>query len=125
MARVQRHLVLLSGVFRIDHVADETVVDGDDWVAQVRAPEGLTVIRKADSDERWVGLYGDDAHDLDVTGMLAAVVGPLADADISVFVASTFHSDLVLVPEAQKATAVSVLEAAGHTVREADQVRLL
>lgn len=120
MAQPQRQLVLLRDVFRIDLAADGDLPADDNWVSMVRAAEGLTVVSKADSSERWVGFYGDDAHDLDVTGMLAAVVGPLADADVSVFVASTFHSDLVLVPEEQKATAIAALLAAGHQVREAD-----
>ncbi|MNW71137.1 hypothetical protein D3C74_508090 [compost metagenome] len=49
-------------------------------------------------------------------GMLAALVGPLADASIAVFVASTFHADLVLVPEDSVDAAVDVLVDAGHTV---------
>lgn len=73
----------------------------------VRAPEGLTVIREVGSQEpghveRWTGYYGDDAHDLDVPGMLAAVIGPLALDGIPVFVTSTFHADLVLVPYDQE-----------------------
>ena len=85
-----------------------------------RAPEGLTVIRVSDSDERWVGFYGEDPHDLDAAGMLAVVLSPLDDVGISVFVASTFRSDLVLVPEASRPAAVAALRAAGHRVREAN-----
>ena len=48
--------------------------------------------------------------------MLASVVGPLAEAGIPVFVASTFHADLVLVPEARLDTATRALRDAGHAV---------
>ncbi|WP_049557421.1 ACT domain-containing protein [Nonomuraea sp. SBT364] len=96
----------------------------DDWIVLVRAPEGLTVVRAVrplESGERWIGFYsGDTAHDLDVPGMLAAIVRPLAEAAIPVFVASTFDADLVLVPVQRKQQAVVVLEEAGHQVQSED-----
>jgi hypothetical protein len=93
------------------------------WSALVRAPEGLTVIREApvapgaeDGAERWAGLYGENAHELDVPGMLAGLLVPLAGAGVPVFVASTFHSDLVLVPVSRLGEAREALHAAGHEV---------
>jgi hypothetical protein len=50
--------------------------------------------------------------------MLGAVVGPLAAAGVPVFVNSTFHSDLVLVPRARRVDAFVALRAAGHEVDE-------
>jgi hypothetical protein len=52
--------------------------------------------------------------------MLVAVLGPLARGEIPVFVASTFHSDLVLVPEERIDQARALLEAAGHSVQRGD-----
>ncbi|MEV6151620.1 ACT domain-containing protein [Nonomuraea sp. NPDC052129] len=96
----------------------------DDWIVLVRAPEGLTVVRAAqplDSAERWIGFYGDaTAHGLDVPGMLSAIVKPLAEAAIPVFVASTSHADLVLVPQQRRQQAVVALEEAGHQVESAN-----
>ncbi|NRQ34039.1 ACT domain-containing protein [Nonomuraea sp. NN258] len=116
-----QHLNVLSTVYVVEHQPQATLPQNDDWIALVRAPDGgLTVIREArpaDSDERWIGFYsGATAHGLDVPGMLAAMVQPLAQAAISVFVASTFHADLVLVPEHSKHQAVTVLREAGHQV---------
>ncbi|WP_249044735.1 ACT domain-containing protein [Crossiella equi] len=94
---------------------------GEEWLSIVRAPEGLTVVRAAGpgEDQAWVALYsGDTAHDLDVPGMLAALLVPLRDAGVSVFVSSTFHADVVLVPEDRRADAVTALRAAGHEVTE-------
>lgn len=112
-------LRVLPDRFTLEHLPAATFPEDDEWVALVRAPEGLTVLRHAspfEADaERWAGVYGD-AHGLDVPGMLASVVVPLADAQISVFVASTFHADLVLVPEGRLDLAVDVLGAAGHAV---------
>ncbi|GAA2573028.1 ACT domain-containing protein [Actinomadura fulvescens] len=109
--------------FMVEHVPNATFPEDDEWIALVRAPEGLTVIREAapySDAARWVGFYGGaSAHGLDVPGMLAAIVGPLGDAGISVFVASTYHADLVLVPERRLAEATAVLKEAGHEVSSA------
>jgi hypothetical protein len=43
-------------------------------------------------------------------------VGPLAAAGVSVFVVSTYHSDLVLVPEHRSSQATDALREAGHRV---------
>jgi hypothetical protein len=104
--------------FLIEHFPQSTFPEDDDWIALVRAPEGLTVVREASpffGGERWVGFYGD-SHSLDATGMLAAILAPLADAGISVFAASTYHADLVLVPLHRRPEAVKALEAAGHRI---------
>jgi GNAT superfamily N-acetyltransferase len=51
-----------------------------------------------------------------LVGVLSSLVGPLADARISVFVISTFDTDYLLVKEADSHRAVEVLRRAGHTV---------
>ncbi|MFJ3090072.1 ACT domain-containing protein [Streptomyces sp. NPDC086838] len=72
---------------------------------------------RAGAAERWVGVYDADAgHGLDVPGLLASVVAPLAGAGVPVFVMSTCDADLVLVPELRKDDAAVALEAAGHEV---------
>jgi hypothetical protein len=48
--------------------------------------------------------------------MLAALLTPLAAGEIPVFVASTFHADLVLVPAAKVSTALAALQSAGHVI---------
>ncbi|GAA0941849.1 ACT domain-containing protein [Actinocorallia libanotica] len=111
-------LGIVPSSFVIEHLPHTTLPEDDDWIALVRAPEGLTVVRDAApwaEAERWTGLYAT-GHDLDAPGLLASVVAPLAEADVPVFVASTFHGDLVLTPERLRKTAVSALEAAGHRV---------
>ncbi|MEV0582320.1 ACT domain-containing protein [Nonomuraea sp. NPDC050310] len=107
---MSHRLGVVPSFFAVDHLPHATLPEDDEWIALVRAPEGLTVVREAWSGERWVGLYGG------APGGLAGMVGPLTDADIRVFVASTFHGDLVLVPEHRAKEAVRVLEDAGHRV---------
>lgn len=119
-SRNAQKLGVVPSVFAVEHLPHATFPEDDEWIALVRAPEGLTVVRETwptGSGERWIGLYGGEtAHHLDVPGMLAAVLTPLADAGIPVFVASTYHADLVLVPEQRITEAVGVLEEAGHQV---------
>jgi hypothetical protein len=55
----------------------------------------------------------------DMTGVLSAVVGPLAEAGVPVFALSTYNTDYVLVPGEKAAQAQEVLEAAGHTIETA------
>jgi hypothetical protein len=116
-----QRLHLLPGEFVIDHLPGERSAPDDSWFSLVRAPEGLTVIRAHDGGravgDLWIGLYGgDSAHALDLPGMLAALVGPLAAAEVPVFVASTFHADVLLVPWSRRDEAIRVLRGAGHEV---------
>jgi hypothetical protein len=119
-ARAQ-HLRIVPGRYAVEHLP-AAVAPPNGWIAQVRAPEGLTVIREvvdhgAEKAELWTALYGgESAHGLDLPGMLAALLEPLAEAGVPVFVASTYHADLVFVPEHDAARAVEALRAAGHRV---------
>ena len=120
---ISQRLRILPGDFVVGHLAEGVPVPDGEWLALVRAPEGLTVVRHArpgDEDqgtERWAALYGGDtAHALDAPGMLAGLLTPLAAEKIPVFVASTFHADLVLVPATMVPAAIDALQAAGHVI---------
>ncbi|QFG25236.1 ACT domain-containing protein [Actinomadura sp. WMMB 499] len=114
-----QRLHLVPSQFTVGHLPHATFPEDDDWIALVRAPEGLTVVRDASpftEAERWVGFYGDARQGPGAPGALAGLLGPLADAGISVFVASTYHADLLLVPENSSKDAADALRAAGHRV---------
>jgi hypothetical protein len=124
--RLSQHLRIQPGEYVIEHLPQGTVpLSAADWVALVRAPEGLTIVRPhAGQDEppggRWAAFYGgQSAHDLDLPGMLAAVVNPLAQAALPVFVTSTYHADLVFVPAERRHEAAGILRRAGHVVQDA------
>jgi uncharacterized protein len=69
---------------------------------------------------RWAAFYsGQSAHGLDLPGMLAAVVNPLAQAALPVFVTSTYHADMVFVPAERRHEAAEILRRAGHVVHDA------
>jgi ribosomal protein S18 acetylase RimI-like enzyme len=119
-ARGARRLRVLDGPLVLKQ-HDGAQDPSDDWVALVRAPEGLTAIRpapaSAPSGERWVALYdADPDHGLDEPGLLAAVLMPLARAGVPVFVASTYLADLVLVPEERVEAALSALRSSGFAI---------
>lgn len=61
-----------------------------------------------------LGVQGPLAFEL--TGVLAAISGPLAAAGVPIFVISTFDTDYVLVPGTHLERAVEALEGAGHLV---------
>ncbi|MBW8484448.1 ACT domain-containing protein [Actinomadura parmotrematis] len=118
---VPQHLRIVPSEFVVEHLPHATLPEDDEWIALVRAPEGLTVVRDAPpfgGATRWTGFYGDAAHGLDQPGVLAAVVAPLAEAGVPVFVASTYHADLVLVPSPRVPDASAALKAAGHRVSQ-------
>jgi hypothetical protein len=52
--------------------------------------------------------------DLAMTGILASLVGPLADARVNIVTFSTFDTDYLLVPTVRLAEAVDTLTRAGH-----------
>src|SRR5689334_21245427 len=51
--------------------------------------------------------------DFGLTGVLASIAAPLAQAGISIFSVATFNTDYVLVKDAKVAEAVKALQAAG------------
>lgn len=54
--------------------------------------------------------------DLALTGVLASLVGPLADARVNIIAFSTYDTDYLLVPAVRVGEAVNTLTAAGHRV---------
>ena len=52
-----------------------------------------------------------------LTGVLAAIAAPLAEAEVSIFAVSTYDTDYVLVSEGDLDKAIAVLESAGHSIQ--------
>jgi len=57
--------------------------------------------------------------DLGLTGVLVALLTPLADADISVFTLSTYDTDWILVPGGDADRASEAWRSSGHEVGDA------
>ena len=116
----RQRLRILEGRFVVDfQPTAESAAPADEWLAQVRGPDGYTCVRRDDeAADAWVALWsGDEPHSLDATGMLSAIVSPLADGAVPVPAPSTFQPDLVLVPAERLEQADSLLRDAGHEVR--------
>ena len=64
----------------------------------------------------WAALMVAGPLDFSLTGVLAAIAGPLADAGVSIFAVSTFDTDYVLVPADRIDDTVGALRRAGHIV---------
>jgi hypothetical protein len=65
----------------------------------------------------WRVLEVSGPLDFVLVGVLSSLLLPLAQAQVSVFVLSTFDTDLILIPEVQKERALSALGEAGHLVK--------
>jgi len=115
----RQKLRVLEGRFVLEHATDAREVGSEgDLLALVFAPDGRTGVRRDDTAENaWAALWnGDELHDPQSTGMLSAIVAPLAAGELPVWVASSFDGDLVLVPASRLDEAVGVLRHAGHQV---------
>jgi hypothetical protein len=73
-----------------------------------RTPQGATV------ETPWRCLRVAGPVQLALTGILASIVSPLADARVNIFAFSTFDTDYLLVPAVRLSEALGALAAAGH-----------
>ena len=78
---------------------------------QERVPDGAV----ADTAWRCLRVTGLDLN-LTMTGVLASLVGPLADARVNIVTFSTYDTDYLLVPTVRLTEAVNTLTAAGHRI---------
>ncbi|RSM50385.1 ACT domain-containing protein [Actinoplanes sp. ATCC 53533] len=78
-----------------------------------RVPEGATV------EASWRCLRVIGPLDLALTGVLASLIGPLADARVNIVAFSTYDTDYLLIPQVRLTEAVDTLTAAGHRLASA------
>ncbi|WP_456414374.1 ACT domain-containing protein [Oceanithermus profundus] len=89
--------------------------DGYTWVGpEAEAPQGATCRGG------WRALAVEGPLDFGLTGVLAALTAPLAEAGVPVFVLSTWATDFLLVPGARLAAVRAALTAAGHALASAE-----
>lgn len=65
----------------------------------------------------WIALELVGPFEFTLTGILASVLVPLADAAVGIFAISTYDTDYVLVKATQRREAIDALRTAGHTVQ--------
>lgn len=85
-----------------------------------RTPDELSIVcdssilLKSDQTEAgWHVVMVVGPLDFELTGVLAAIIAPLATAKIAIFAVSTFDTDYILVKSVNVASARTVLEEAG------------
>ena len=132
----QHHLKLttLAGEFAVCRLAPDTAAipawaTAGPWFAITRTADELSIVCpaaqvpgevRAETGWRMLRLTGPFPFEL--TGVLAAVLAPLAGAAIPIFALSTYDTDYVLVKAHDLARAVAALRAAGHLVDAGEQV---
>ena len=97
-------------------------IDDSSFWSVTRTPEELSVVsiaKHAPSDARkesvWrcIGVKGP--LEFELTGILASLSAPLAEAGISIFAISSFNTDYLLVKAEQLELSCRALELAGYT----------
>ncbi|QDV38018.1 ACT domain-containing protein [Tautonia plasticadhaerens] len=123
-------LDLLPGSFAVSRLDPGAAVPG--WAdrpgsplsSRTRTADELSVVCPADlvpegvrAERGWRAFRVEGPLPFALTGVLASIAGPLADAGVNLFVVSTFDTDYVLVPGRLLDRAAAALEAEGHAVR--------
>ena len=95
-----------AGIVSVTWTATETSI----ICPSDQAPDGAVV------NTPWRCLRVNGPIDLALTGILAGLVNPLAEARVNIFAFSTHDTDYVLVPSVRLDEALAALTAAGHRV---------
>jgi hypothetical protein len=123
-------LQILAGSYAVSRLSPDAPVP--EWargelVALTRTPDELSIVSPAESvpesvksERGWRALRVAGPLDLSLIGILAALSGVLAQAEIPIFALSTFYTDYFLVGERDLERALRALESAGHRVVPAD-----
>ncbi len=98
-----------SSIFSITATATETSL----------VCAGRSVPKKARQEKPLTAFSVEGTLDLSVPGILVALLAPLAEDDVNVFVISTFDTDWILVPTKDADKAEEAWRRSGHTVAPA------
>ncbi|MEQ8858366.1 MAG: ACT domain-containing protein [Pseudomonadales bacterium] len=118
----------LPGSYSVHRLAPQAALpDGllaEPFYALLKSSDELSVCCRSDftiaSDREepgWACLAVAGPLDFALTGIVAGLTAPLADAGIAVFVISSFDTDYLLLKQAELTRATAVLAAAGFTVK--------
>ena len=117
----------IAGDYAVSRLARDTALpawaDGAGFVAIARTEDELSVVCLAErvpagvkSDAPWRALKFLGPFAFDETGIAAAVLQPLAQAAIGIFLVSTFDTDYLLVKAADFECCLQKLVTAGHRI---------
>ncbi len=111
-------------ICRLDPDADvPTWTSGSRFLSISRTDDELSVVcaeagvpEEVKSDRGWRCLKVAGPLDLALTGVLASLANPLAEAHINIFAISTYDTDYLLVKEESLPCSIDVLTQSGHRV---------
>ena len=115
----------LSGDFavcKLGEAPDLSSLSAPFFLAGTEAETSLVCLESAlpehvtDVERGWKGLVVAGQLDFSLLGILAGLSQVLAEAGVSIFVASTFDTDYLFVRKPQWDTALSALSGAGYSV---------
>ncbi len=120
-------LKMLAGEYAVSRLAADAAIpawaDGDGFVTISRSDAELSVVclggrvpAATQSDPGWSCLRFIGPFAFDDTGIVLAVIQPLSENGIGVFVVSTFDGDHLLLKQTDVARARALLLQAGHTL---------
>ncbi|ASW58094.1 ACT domain-containing protein [Plantactinospora sp. KBS50] len=122
-------IALLPGEYAVCRLAAGTAVPGgllngaDGVVSVTCTADELSVICPSDRvpadavvETPWRCLQVIGPMDLALTGILASLAGPLAEARVNIVAFSTYDTDYLLVPTVRLSEALAALTAAGHRI---------
>jgi len=118
-------LSVLPGTFMICRLEPEAVIPSwasvGRFVSITRTEDELSIVcadanvsGSIKSDRGWRCFKVEGPLDLSLTGVLAALTRPLAEARINIFAISTYDTDYLLVKEEKLAQAKEVLTQSGY-----------
>jgi hypothetical protein len=119
-------LAVLPGefsVWRLPADAPPPVVDPGSFLSITRTADELSIVSSsaeapadATVETGWRCLKVEGPLAFEMTGVLAALSAPLADAGIPIYVISTYDTDYLLVKSVDLKRSCEALRTAGHTV---------
>ena len=106
-----------------DDEIPQWALSGGGFVSVTRTSDELSLVcaenavpRGISREPGWRIFKVEGPFDFTLTGVLASVAQPLAEAALSIFTISTYDTDYVMVKEQDVEKAVQALAAAGHSV---------
>lgn len=119
-------LSILPGSFAVCRLSPDNEVPGWVWenktlLSVTYTEDELSIVCQSSlvpsyirAEMGWMAIKVQGPLDFSLTGVLAALAGPLASGGVSIFAISTFDTDYMLVKERDVLQAQMILERNGH-----------
>ncbi len=128
----QLTLAHLDGFFAVCQLASSDSIPSwatvGNLVSITRTGDELSIVCSQDAvpagvkcERGWRALRVVGSMEFSAVGVLASLVGPLAEAGISIFALSTFDTDYLLVKQQTLDAAAAALKHHGHAIQSSEQ----